>query len=148
MIFTLDRGIEIALDAHRGQKDKMGLPYILHPIHVMNAVKEYGEDHMIVGVLHDVIEDSDKWTFKKLREEEHLPEHLETALMYLTRDFRTPYEQYIDLIASNSIARTVKIADLEHNLQLVRIKNRNNLTDKDMKRIQKYLRSWSRLTGK
>ncbi|MGE4652652.1 MAG: GTP pyrophosphokinase, partial [Myxococcota bacterium] len=64
---TLERAIEIALEVHRGCKDKGGKPYILHPLHVMLQMKS--NDGKIVGVLHDVAEDSDDWNLERLRSE-------------------------------------------------------------------------------
>ena len=63
---TLERAIEIAIEAHRGQRDKAGNDYINHPLRVMAAGKTTNE--RIVGVLHDVVEDSD-WSFERLMDE-------------------------------------------------------------------------------
>jgi (p)ppGpp synthase/HD superfamily hydrolase len=68
---TLARAIEIAVSAHKGQKDKSGAEYILHPLRVMERGKT--EIEKICGVLHDVIEDSD-WTFEALENEGFSPE--------------------------------------------------------------------------
>ena len=54
-VADLERSIAIAVAAHEGQKDKGGSPYILHPLRVMMSLRT--EEEMIVGVLHDVIED-------------------------------------------------------------------------------------------
>ena len=64
---NLARAIEIAASAHRNQVDKGGKPYILHPIRVMMSLNS--EDEKIVGVLHDVVEDSEHWDFDRLRAE-------------------------------------------------------------------------------
>ena len=64
---NLARAIEIAASAHRNQVDKGGSPYILHPIRVMMSLNS--EDEKIVGILHDVVEDSDEWNFDRLKEE-------------------------------------------------------------------------------
>jgi hypothetical protein len=55
---TLEDAIALAVDVHRSQIDKAGLPYILHPLRVMLALETAEE--RIVGVLHDVLEDSGK----------------------------------------------------------------------------------------
>ena len=78
---TLERAIEIAKKAHEGQIDKAGADYIGHPLRVMEMGRT--EDEKIVGVLHDVIEDSD-WTFEMLEEEGFAPEIIE-ALRCLTK---------------------------------------------------------------
>ncbi len=62
----LAKGIQIATEAHRGQLDKSGLPYIEHPLRVM--AMGTNDNERVVGVLHDIIEDSD-WTFEQLAQE-------------------------------------------------------------------------------
>ena len=63
---TLQKGIEIATQAHKGQVDKSGKDYIGHPLRVMEMGRT--EEEKIVGVLHDVVEDTD-WTFEMLEAE-------------------------------------------------------------------------------
>ena len=53
----LEKAIQIAVKAHEGQPDKAGAAYILHPLRVMQNLDT--ETEMIVGVLHDVVEDSE-----------------------------------------------------------------------------------------
>ena len=62
---NLHRAIEIALDAHKNVSDKGGNPYILHPLRLMLQMDS--EEEMIVAILHDVVEDSEKWSFDKLK---------------------------------------------------------------------------------
>ena len=64
---TLQRAIEIAVAAHKGQIDKAGSPYVLHPLRIM--LKLRSDDERIVGVLHDVVEDCEGWSFERLAEE-------------------------------------------------------------------------------
>ena len=52
---NLENAIKIAVEAHAGQVDKGGSPYILHPLRVMLSLDR--EEERIVGVLHDVMED-------------------------------------------------------------------------------------------
>ena len=52
---NLEKAIKIAVEAHTGQVDKGGNPYILHPLRVMLSLDT--EEERIVGVLHDVVED-------------------------------------------------------------------------------------------
>ena len=53
---TLERAIEIAVIAHKGQVQKNGLPYVLHPLRLAENVTSI--DEKIVATLHDVVEDS------------------------------------------------------------------------------------------
>ena len=64
---TLQRAIEIAVEAHKGQADKAGAPYIFHSLRVMLSLKT--DDERIVGVLHDVVEDCESWGFERLESE-------------------------------------------------------------------------------
>lgn len=137
---NLERAIEIAIEAHRGQRDKAGNDYIGHPMRVMEAGKTI--DEKIVGVLHDVVEDSD-WTFDRLVAEGFSPEIIE-ALRCLTRDRQELYEQYIARIRKNALATAVKLNDLSDNMDVRRLPY---LSEKDFKRLKKYLRAYKRLTG-
>lgn len=147
-MITLDRAIEIAAKAHAGQKDKGGASYIRHPLRVMFGVEEAGgtEDEMIVAVLHDVVEDCDVSLDQLARE--GLTETQVAALDALTKRDGESYEEAVQRALVNPIARRVKIADLEDNLKLHRIKNRRSLEQKDLERINRYLAAWTLLTGR
>lgn len=132
MIYTknIKKAINIAYNAHMGQVDKSGTPYIFHPIHLAETMNT--EDECIVAILHDVVEDTDV-TFEQL-DGEFSNEVIE-ALKLLTHDKNVPYDEYIKQIKDNPIARKVKLADLKHNSDITRL---NNLTQKDIERNKKY----------
>ena len=127
----LERAIQIAVQAHMGQKDKGGEPYILHPLRIM--FKMHTDLERMVAVLHDVVEDSE-WTLDHLCDE-GFPDQVLAAVDCLTRRNDEPYEDFVKRVQVNTLARTVKIADLEDNLDISRIPE---LTDKDIERIRKY----------
>ncbi|WP_435170978.1 HD domain-containing protein [Falsirhodobacter sp. 1013] len=127
----LERAIEIAAQAHRGQVDKAGQPYILHPLRVLQTCTT--NEERIVAALHDVIEDSD-WTLDDLRRE-GLTEELVGAVDAMTRRDDETYADFVDRASRNPIARAVKIADLRDNLNTSRLAD---LTDADVQRTQKY----------
>ncbi len=127
----LEKAIQIALDAHRGKIDKGGSPYILHPLRIMLSMETI--DEQIVGILHDVIEDSIV-TIDDLRTE-NFSENILEALELLTKKVHQSYEEYIFDIKYNQLAKKVKIADLEDNMNIKRL---NILTGKDIERIKKY----------
>ena len=130
---NLARAIEIAASAHRNQADKGGSPYILHPIRVMMSLDT--EDEKIVGILHDVIEDSDVWNFERLKEE-GFEENILSALKSVTElSGDEDYQQFIKRAGQNEIGRNVKIADIKDNLDVTRI---GTLNEKDLLRINKY----------
>jgi len=131
---TLERAIAIAAQAHEGQVDKAGQPYILHPLRVMLALDT--PDERIVGVLHDVIEDS-LWTLQDLRREGFTAAVLD-ALDAVTRRPGEAYEPFVRRAARNAIGRKVKRADLIDNCDLSRIPHPG---DKDRDRREKYERA-------
>lgn len=125
------RALEIATQAHAGQTDKAGQPYIDHPIHVAEAMET--EDETVVALLHDVVEDS-SWTLDDLAKEGFTGEQVE-AVAALTHGPGVTYFEYIRSIKQDPLATAVKIADLRHNSDPSRIPNP---THKDMMRLQKY----------
>lgn len=138
---TLERAIQIATEAHKGQFDKAGREYIGHPTRVMEMGKT--EDEKIVGVLHDVIEDTD-WTFERL-EAEGFSQEVINALRCVTKTSENEnYDEFIDRVKKNPLAASVKINDLTDNMDIRRLPY---LSDKDVKRLKKYLKAYKRLTG-
>jgi len=136
---TLQRAIEIAVEAHKGQTDKAGMPYILHPLRLMFQMKT--DNEKIAAVLHDVVEDSD-WALDDLKKEKFNNEVIE-AVNLLTRDDNDSYDEFVQKAASNPISKAVKIADITDNLDLGRI---SKMTEKDIDRVKKYQRILKTLT--
>jgi len=136
---TLERAILIAAQAHLGQRDKGGAPYILHPLRMMMRMES--EAAMMAAVLHDVVEDSD-WTLEQLRGEGFSEEVLQAVDCLTSREGET-YDEFITRVRESAIARQVKIADLEDNMNVERI---GEITQKDLARIEKYHRAWRALT--
>ena len=138
---NLQRAIEIATEAHKGQYDKAGNDYIGHPLRVMEMGKT--ENEKIVGVLHDVIEDTD-WTFEALAAE-GFSEEVIAALRCVTKlSENENYDDFIDRVKKNPLAVAVKINDLSDNMDIRRLPY---LSDKDIKRLKKYLKAYKRLIG-
>jgi (p)ppGpp synthase/HD superfamily hydrolase len=165
------RAIEIAAQVHAEQIDKGGEPYILHALAVMqkaaDAVRNvrfdspgFKEDVMIVGVLHDTIEDftgdpGERELFKHMLRRTFGATVMD-ALTALTHEKNPPswpdgsqaipltYEEYIERVARDPIARIVKIADLTHNMDTGRLPE-NEIGDRDFTRWDKYRRALVRL---
>jgi (p)ppGpp synthase/HD superfamily hydrolase len=136
----LEKAISIAVQAHRGQKDRNGRPYILHPISVMGKVDT--ETEKIVAILHDVVEDTD-WTFDKLKKE-GFPQEIIDALDGVTKRDGEEYEHFVNRSAKNPISRRIKLADLQDNMDARRMRE---MTDNDLVRLRKYRKAWAQLTG-
>lgn len=132
----LERAIGIAVEAHRGQKDRYGAPYILHPLRVMGRLETALEK--TVAILHDVVEDTN-WTFEDLRRAGFSAEIVE-ALECVTKHKGEAYEDFVKRSAGNPLARRVKLADLEDNLDIRRM---HGLTAEDAQRLEKYQRAWA-----
>ncbi|OXZ24735.1 GTP pyrophosphokinase [Finegoldia magna] len=124
------RAFFIMLNAHKGQKDKGGHAYFLHPLRVSKKISD--RRYKIVALLHDVLEDSDKYTINDF---DFLDSEQKDALIKLTHLENVGYMDYIKNIKSNSIARKVKLMDLEDNMNLNRL---ICFTEKDFKRVEKY----------
>jgi (p)ppGpp synthase/HD superfamily hydrolase len=131
-VATLERAIQIAVEAHSGQTDKAGNPYILHPLRIMFRMRT--DDEKITAVLHDVVEDS-PWTLEGLRDEGFSETVLE-AVRYMTRASEDSYETFIEIAMSNPISCQVKLEDIRDNLDLSRL---SEVNDRDIVRIRKYL---------
>lgn len=136
----LEKAILIATKAHNGQLDKGGQPYILHPLRVMQSCNSDLEK--ICAVLHDVIEDTNI-SLNELREEGFSEEVL-VILDLLTKKEQEDYSTFIDRINTNETACRVKIADLQDNMNLSRIKSPSI---EDKKRVEKYMDAFERLHG-
>jgi (p)ppGpp synthase/HD superfamily hydrolase len=128
---SFERAIGIAAEAHQGQKDKAGEPYILHSLRVMLRMST--RDERIAAVLHDLLEDT-PWTRHDLAREGFTETVIE-AVEALTRHPHESYDVFLARVASNPIAIRVKLADLADNLDESRIVQP---TDRDRRRMAKY----------
>ena len=143
---NLEKAIQIAVEAHTGQIDKGGNPYILHPLRVMLSLDT--EEERIVGVLHDVVEDCDGWTWERLKEQgcnatliealqsvSKTPQE-EAEYRSLSEDKKLDnYLEFIKRARSNKIGRKVKAADITDNLDISRI---DNMAERDLHRLNRY----------
>ena len=138
---TLDRAIEIAVEAHRGQVDKAGCEYVEHPLRVMASGRTLEEK--IVGVLHDVVEDSE-WTFARLEAEGFSADVIDALRCVTKLSDSEPYDKFIARIKKNPLAVAVKLNDLADNMDIRRLPY---ISEKDVKRLKKYLKAYKQLTG-
>lgn len=127
----LEKAIEIAVEAHRGQIDKAGKEYILHPMRVM--LRGRNDTEMIVGILHDVVEDT-PITIDMLHLE-GFSEDILTAIECVTKRRGESYGTFIDRVLTNPLATQVKLYDMEDNMNRDRIPYP---TPKDEARFRKY----------
>ena len=108
---VFETALEIAVKAHKGQVDKNGAAYILHPLAVAGLVDSL--ELKTIAVLHDTIEDADVTAEYLL--EKGIPKHIVEAVQLLTKPEDEEYESYLRRVKKNPLAKQVKLADLANN---------------------------------
>lgn len=131
---TTKRALRFCMEAHAGQRDKAGLPYANHPLHLAEQMST--EDETCAALLHDVMEDCGA-TADDLRALGVSPAAVR-AVELLTHQDGVPYLDYARALRANPIARRVKAADLRHNCDLARL---DHVTDRDVARLRRYLQA-------
>ncbi len=134
----IEKSLTIALRAYAGKTDKAGREYIHHPLRLM--AKMTTDSEMSVALLHDVIEDSDITAAELLAE--GIPRVVVEAVLCLTKQSGEDYQTFVLRTKQNAIARKVKIADIEDNINVLRL---FTLTKKDLARVAKYHAAWQLL---
>lgn len=146
----LNRAKELSFLKHMHQTDLLDRPYYEHPVMVVNLLAEDEETNkteiLIVGYLHDVIEDT-KTTFDDLLTLGFSGKVID-AVEAITRRENEQYTDYIIRLSENKIARLVKIADLRHNTDIRRIKYNKETSSRDEYRLIKYIRAFQFLNSK
>lgn len=125
MIYThlTNEAMKLAYNAHHGQVDKAGVPYIFHPMHLAEQMDD--EYSTCVALLHDVVEDTHV-TLEQLAQ--IFPKEVVDAVAVLTHGKDEPYLQYVQRVTLNPIAKKVKLADLNHNSDQTRMVNASEET--------------------
>lgn len=134
----LQDAILLAVQAHHGQADRAGQPYILHPLRMMLSLPD--EDSRMVAVLHDVVEDT-AVQLDDLRAAGFSDEVI-SAVDHLTRRDDETYEAFIQRVKPHPLARRVKLADLRDNMDILRLRT---LEDHDLDRLRRYRAAWDEL---
>ena len=138
MLYTnlTNRAMRIAYDAHAGQVDQGGAPYIFHPYHLAEQMQD--EITTCVALLHDVLEDTSV-TYEELSKE--FPKEVTDALLLLTHQKGTDYFEYVKAIKQNPYAKAVKLADLAHNSDETRLAGADVPEEKKQYWREKYARA-------
>lgn len=123
--------LKLCFEAHKNQIDKSGMPYVFHPFHLAEQMTD--EKTTVVALLHDVIEDTE-YTLNDLKDKGFTDDVL-SAIALMTHADGVPYMEYVALIKTNHIAKTVKLADLRHNSDMSRL---DRVTACDRERVEKY----------
>ena len=139
----LGKVLVLATNAHAGQFDRGGNPYILHPMKVMHYLKTNDEELQCIALLHDVVEDtSTSWHDL---EAIGCTERVLNAVKALTKMPGQTYDEYKETVFANEDAMRVKLCDLRHNTDIRRLKG---VTQKDIDRIAKYNRFFLEIQAK
>lgn len=136
---TTKKAMKLCFQAHKEQTDKSGIPYVFHPIHLAEQMKD--EDTTVVALLHDVVEDTE-YTIADL-EAMGFNERVIAAIKLMTHADDVPYMDYVAKIKDNPIAKTVKLADLAHNSDITRM---DFVDEKAKARVEKYANAIQLLT--
>jgi (p)ppGpp synthase/HD superfamily hydrolase len=139
----LSKMLLIATNAHHGQFDRGGNPYILHPMKVMHYIKSEDEELQCIALGHDVVEDTSV-TYKDLKDA-GMTDRIIDGIRALTKVPGQTYDEYKEGVFANADAMKVKLADLRHNTDVRRLKG---VTEKDIARMEKYHRFYLELTFK
>lgn len=139
----LGKMLLIATNAHAGQFDRGGAPYILHTLKVMHYLKVNDEELQCIALGHDVIEDTDV-TYRDLREA-GISERVINGIAAMTKMPGETYDEYKEKVFGNVDAMRVKLCDLRHNTDIRRLKG---VTEKDIARIAKYQRFYMEILMK
>lgn len=136
MIYTdaTKKAMKLCFQAHKDQTDKSGIPYVFHPIHLAEQMKD--EDTTVVALLHDVVEDT-TYTPEDLAAM-GFNDRVIAAIRLMTHDENIPYMEYVAKIKENPIAKAVKLADLAHNSYTTRL---DTVDAKATARVEKYAKA-------
>ena len=133
--------MKICYEAHTGQVDKSGLPYVFHPFHLAEQMQT--EHEVCAALLHDVMEDTDT-TPEELIAAGVPAEYVATCLK-LRHKPGVPYLDYVAALKDDPVARRVKIAALHHNSDLSRLDHEP--TERDLQRLERYRKALHLLEG-
>ena len=133
MIYTpiTKKAMTVAYNAHHGQTDPSGVPYIFHPLHLAEQMAD--EVTTAAALLHDVLEDT-PITLEDLRKE-GFPESVLKVVELLTHREEVPYLDYVRALKGNPAAKAIKLADLTHNSNVTRL---NEVTAEDIDYLARY----------
>jgi len=145
MIYTklTVKAMKTAYNAHHGQLDRSGAPYIFHPYHLAEQMTD--EYTVCAALLHDTVEDTDM-TIEELEKE--FPKEVTDAVRLLTHEDGTDYFDYVRRLCQNPIAKAVKAADLAHNMDISRDTDGKISPEKREKLNEKYRKACDILAGK
>ena len=136
----LEKALRIAVEAHTGQVDKAGKPYIFHPLRV--CTRCFTDEEKIVALLHDTIEDTTVMAEELLAA--GFPVNIVDAILSVSRREGESYEDFTRRAGQNPLGRVVKLHDLEDNMDISRLER---VSDEDIDRLNRYVWAYRYLCG-
>ncbi|MEN9355268.1 MAG: hypothetical protein RL318_2593 [Fibrobacterota bacterium] len=137
----LELALDMAFAGHRGQCDRGGSPYILHVFEVIQGCKGNAWA-MVVAALHDLVEDGAA-SLADLTDA-GFPAVVVEAVDALSRRKGESWDDYLGRVKGNSLARRVKRADLESNLDVRRLRD---VGETSLERLERYRKAWQELAS-
>ena len=128
----INKAKRLAFEYHKDQRDRAGKPYLEHLKTVADGLSIKEEDYICAAWLHDIVEDHN-YSVEKIRAE--FGDKIASAVIAISKIKGESYQDYLNRVKSNEIARIVKLSDLAHNMQLSRLPK---VTLKDLQRVEKY----------
>ncbi|MDO7904869.1 GTP pyrophosphokinase [Paenibacillus sp. JX-17] len=132
---TITQAVMLAAHYHDGQTDKGGNPFVFHPLRLM--LKALSEEEQVIAILHDLIEDT-SITISEL-ERRGFNSEVTAAVEALSRGEHESYDDFIRRIKKNTLARRVKILDLQDNVEMVRHKDLDAQREKQLRKYSRAL---------
>lgn len=137
--FFLELARQLAKEYHKGQVDKAGVDYFSgHITSVVNGVDTVEEK--IVAYLHDTLEDTNLSYLDLMVL--GFSDKVINGVIFITKDKKESYEDYLKHVKSHELSRAVKLSDLTNNMDLSRLKE---VTEVDKKRLEKYKKAYKYL---
>ena len=128
----INKAKKLAFEYHKEQRDRAGKPYLDHLKTVADGLSIKEEDYICVAWLHDIVEDHN-YPVEKIKAE--FGNEIASAVLAISKVKGEDYQDYLNRVKANEIARIVKLSDLNHNMQLSRLPK---VTSKDLQRVEKY----------
>lgn len=137
--YFLELAKQLAKEYHKGQVDKAGVDYFSgHVMSVVNGVNTVEEK--IVAYLHDTLEDTNLSYLDLMVL--GFSDKVINGVIFITKDKKESYEDYLKHVKSHELSRAVKLSDLTNNMDLSRLKE---ITEVDKKRLEKYKKAYKYL---
>lgn len=144
MAANIDDALALVAEKFKGMTDKDGEPYVMHCLRVMMGASD--PKAQLIGLMHDLVEDTEV-TLDDLTAMGFDPAVVEGVALVTHLD-EDSYAEYVVRLKQNDLARQAKLSDLRDNSAMNRVLYREELVERDLKRIQRYILSYQFLSDR